>query len=613
MRGSPRTRSLALALLALLWLAPAFAAGAEGDLRRADPLLVPTGPFPEPERAAALPAAERVRAASELMRARGHRELPVLAWALLDVARANDQPDLVELAVELAPGSPGVRFEAARLTHDPLELVASLVALTWDLPGLLWLVALAGMALTGGLLALALGASVAAALRGLPLHGHALGHAMTSQEPPAWPGVLLCIAGLCALPLFGVGVVGLIAAAGALGALRLPKGQTARLALALIALGAALGPGLDRVAPAVVAGARESDLIAAWRIDRGAALPGDLERVERASVRAPDDALFRFVIATDWKRRGDLARVHQVLGDPSTSSEAGLRAASFNLAGIARLAEGNLNEAVPAFERARSADESAAVMFNLSQAYGRALMLSEQESAFAVASALDDGLVNEYLAAEGASLHSVLIQSPLSLALFLVRALEPGAESRALASELRERLLGPLERDRSWLALPALGVLAFALRRNSVKRCSRCKRPLCARCSREAMAAGTCTRCVRLFVKREHTDPRMRKQQLDIDRRRERFAQVRLAAGALVVPGSADVVEGRWLRGTATLFALGLGFGLLRAPEILPLPWDLGSLGEMAPYATGLALLASLYAVALTQSLGRLATLRRVS
>lgn len=613
MRGSPRTRSLALALLALLCLSPALAAGAEGDLRRADPLHVPTGPFPVPERAAALPAAERVRAASEQLRARGHRELPVLAWALLDAARAQQQTKLAELAVELAPGSPGVRFEAARLTHNPLELLASLVALVWDLPGLLWLIALAGIALLGGLLALALGSCVAAALRGLPLHGHALGHAMTRQEPPAWPGVLLCVAGLCALPLFGVGVVTWIAAAGALGALRLPRGQTARLALALIALGAALGPGLDRVAPAFVAGAREADLIAAWRIDQGEALPGDLERVERASARAPDDALYRFVLATDWKRRGELARVQQALGEPSASAEPALLAASYNLRGIALLATGNLAEAVPAFERARSADESAAVMFNLSQSYGRALLLAEQEATFAAASALDDDLVNRYLAAEGASLHSVLIQTPLSLMLFLVRALEPSAESRALAGDLREYLLGPLERDRLWLALPALGALAFVLRRGSVTRCSRCKRPLCASCSREAMSAGTCTRCVRLFIKREHTDPRLRKQQLQIDRRRERFAQVRLAAGGLAMPGSADVVEGRWLRGTVTLFALGLGFGLLRAPEILPLPWDLGRLGELAPYALGLALLASLYAMALAQSFGRLASLRRVS
>ena len=610
MRGSPRTRSAALALLALLCLAPA-AARADETLRRADPLQIPSGPLPEPESSAELSTVERVRAAAKVLRERGHRELPVLAWALLDAARSQQQNELAELAAELAPSSPGVRFEAARLTGKPLELVAAVAALAHDLPGLLWLIALAGIALLGGLLALALGVCLAAALRGLPLHGHAFGHRMTAQEPPAWPGVLLCVAGLCALPLFGVGLVALIATAGALGALRLSRGQTLRLALALVALGATLGLGIDWVTPALVAGGRESDLISAWRIDRGEALPGDLARVEHASARRPDETLFRFALATDWKRRGVLARVDQLLGDPSASAEPALRAAAFNLRGIARLAEGNLAEAIPAFERARSAEESAAVMFNLSQAYGRALLLSEQEAAFAAASALDDEVVNRYLAAEGASVHSVLIQPPLQLSLYLARALEPSSESRALASELRERLLGPLERDRLWLGLPALGVLACVLRSSSVTRCSRCKRPLCARCSREAKTAGTCSRCVRLFVKREHTDPRMRKLQLDLDRRRERQAQLRLAAAALVAPGSADLLEERWLRGMALLFGLGLGLGLLRAPQILPLPWELAGLGEVAPYVAGLAFAAPIYALGLAQAVGKLSALRR--
>ena len=610
MRANPRTRSAALAVLALLWLAPAPEARAEGNVRGADPLEVPTGPLPEPEGAAALPAADRVLAAAAVLRERGYHELPVLAWALLDAARAQKQDALAERAVELAPGTPGVRFEAARLTGNPLEVVAAVRALGSDLPGLLWLLALAGFSALAGLLVLGVGVSLAAALRGLPLHGHALGHHIASQDPPAWPGVLLGLAGLSALPLFGVGPIVLAAAAGALGALRLPRGQTVGVGLALIALGAALGPGLERLTPALLVGGRQSALIGAWRIDRGQALPGDLERVERASAREPDDALLRFALATDWKRRGELARVDQAMGEPPATAEPALRAAAFNLRGIARLAEGDIAAAIPAFERARSAQESAPVMFNLSQAYGRALRLSEQESAFASASELDDEIVTQYLAAEGASVHSVLIQPPLPLRLYVARALAPSSESAALARELRERTLGPLERDLFWLVLPGLGVLAFLARRTSVKRCSRCERPLCERCSREAMKTGTCKRCVRLFVKREHTDPRLRKLQLDLDRRRHRHAQLRLALAGLVLPGSADLFDGRWGRGMACLLALGFGLGLLRAPELLPLPWELGGLGSLAPLAAGIAILSPLYALGLAQSLGRLTGLR---
>ncbi len=611
MRANPRTRSATLAILALLWLAPAGPARADEEPRRADPLEVPTGELPEPEAAASLSVTDRVLGAAEVLRDRGYAEMPVLAWALLDAARTSEPGDLVARAVELAPSSPGVRFEAARLTLNPLELLQSLRVLLRDLPGALWLISLASVALLGGLVALALGVCAAAALRGLPLHGHALGHRMTAQDPPAWAGILLCLAALCALPLFGVGPLALVAAAGALGALRLPRPQAAGVMLVLAALGVALGPGLDRIAPALVASGRASVLLSAWRIDRGEALPGDLERVERVSERRPDDLLFRYVLATDWKRKGDLAQAVTVLGEPPATAQPALTAAAYNLRGIVRLAEGDLREAIPAFERARSDEESAPVMFNLSQAYGRALRLSEQESAFAVASALDAAVVERYLSAEGSStVHGVLIQSPLALPVYLARALAPSAESDALAFELRERLLGPLQPSRLWMALPVLGALALALRRKSVLRCSRCERPLCAKCSREAMAAGTCTRCVRLFVKRDRTDPRLRKLQLDLDRRRHRTAQIRLALAGLVAPGASDLVEGRWSRGVLLVFALGLGLALLRAPELLPRLWELGRLSTLGPLALSVLLLAPLYAHGVASAVGRLASLR---
>jgi hypothetical protein len=289
-----------------------------------------------------------------------------------------------------------------------------------------------------------------------------------------------------------------------------------------------------------------------------------------------------------------------------------VRSAALNLRGIANLAVGDLGQAIPAFERARTAEESAPVMFNLSQAYGRALRLSEQESAFEVASALDPDLIARYLSANGANVHTVLIQAPLSLAVYLLRALAPSAESAVLAREVREHLLGPVEHDRAWMMLPILGALAYLMRRKSVARCSRCERPLCAKCSREAMKAGTCKRCVRLFVKHERTDPRLRKLQLDLDRRRQRRSQLKLAACSLFAPGLADLLDGRFARGMFALFALGAGAALLQAPDVLPLPWELGSLGLVVPPVLGLALVAPLYAIGFAQALRRLATLRRI-
>ncbi|MFI5317356.1 MAG: hypothetical protein ACHQ6T_16775, partial [Myxococcota bacterium] len=207
--------------------------------------------------------------------------------------------------------------------------------------------------------------------------------------------------------------------------------------------------------------------------------------------------------------------------------------------------------------------------------------------------------------------HRVLIEPSLPLLLYGARALAASEDSRALAAELRERLLGTAQRDRMWMLLPALGLLAFLLRRPGVARCNRCDEPLCARCSREAMSAGTCMRCVRLFIRRERTDPRLRKLELDRDRRRQRRAVLSQAAAAVFAPGVVDLIDGRTARGAALLFALGAGFAALNAPGVLPVPWDLGTLGYALPVGAALALLVPTFALGVTQAASKLRQLRR--
>ena len=607
-----RTRS-ALALVALLALAPASAAraGVDTGVSHADPLQVPTGPLPEPENSAGKPAAERVANAADALRDRGFDELPILAWALLESAQSERRPELVARAVELAPDSPGVLFEAARISNDPHAYVSALAALAKSLPGVLYALGFAGVLLGGGALALALGVSAFAALRGFGLHGHAFGHSVASKDPPGWTGVLLLLAALGALPLFGVGPLALAGLFGGFGALRLRRAEAACTAIALTVAGFALGPGLDRLAPALTAVGRAPELIAAWRIDRGQSLPGDFNRVESASKRHPDDALLHLALATAWMRRGDLARAETALGTPGDDADPAIVAAQLNLRGIVRLAQGDIAQAIPAFERARSTAESAPVVFNLSQAYGRALRLSDQQPTFEAASRLDADLVSKYMSNEGANVHRTLIESSLPLALYAARALAPSEESRTLASELRARLLGSFQGERAWWILPAAGIAGFALRRKSVARCSRCDQPICARCSREARSAGTCMRCVRLFIKRENTDPRLRKLELARDRSRQRRAVLAQAVAALAAPGAVDLLDERLWRGSLRLFALGAGLAALYAPALLPVPWDLGTLGFALPVCTALALLAPTALFALVQTAGRLAQLRR--
>ena len=57
--------------------------------------------------------------------------------------------------------------------------------------------------------------------------------------------------------------------------------------------------------------------------------------------------------------------------------------------------------------------------------------------------------------------------------------------------------------------------------------------------------------------------------------------------------------------------ALGAGLTALNAPGILPVPWDLGTLGYALPVVIGLACLLPALALGLMQSVSKLGQLRR--
>jgi hypothetical protein len=237
------------------------------------------------------------------------------------------------------------------------------------------------------------------------------------------------------------------------------------------------------------------------------------------------------------------------------------------------------------------------VLFNLSQAYGRALRLADQTPLFDAARQLDAELVHAYTRRGQATFHTYLIPASLPALEYVVRALEPSVEAAAIALRLREQLLGRTLPEAAWGALPLMGLLVLVLRRPGVSHCSRCDRPVCRRCGPEdSEGSSTCARCVRLFT-RESGDARVRRQQLEIDRQRQRrLAWQRMALG-LVVPGLVALRGGELLRGGSQLLATALGAALAVAPSLIAVPWEVGALGTLSCRALGLALLIPAYLI----------------
>ncbi len=580
---------------------------ARAELDRADPLEVPTGPLPVPEASAGLPFGERLQQAEAVLRGRGFRELPVLAWAALDAAKGGTRPNFVQKALRLAPRTPGVLFEAARQSGDMGAYTRATFSLLQSFPGVVWLLSTLGGALgLGVLLATALVVSIGYG-RTLALHGHALGHFTDSVDPPSWPGMLLGVAALAMLPLFGMGPLVILAVAGSLAALRLPTRESFAVATCLAVLGLSAGPLLDGWAKISAVQGHGDTLLAAWRMDRGQPLPGDEAKLQRAAARDSDDLLARLGLATLLMRRGDLLAVEQLLKDVPTTAAAGLRAHAFNILGTVQLARGDVKAAVEWFEDSRAAEESAAVLFNLSQAYGRALRLEDHSALFVAARERDPELIREHTQFEGASIHAYLIQPPIPLRLFLRVALEPSVQADEVARHVRAWTLGRRAPAWSWVLLPVLGLAGVVIRRRGIGRCRRCSKVICEACSPD-VEMGTCVTCERLRAPSGPSDPRLRRAQLDLDKTRRRRVTLGLFGAGILLPGLASLFESRVASGCVRIAAIGVGVGLLVVPGAIPSPWEVGDLSTTLPTVLGFGLLVPLYALGLWESFSRLRT-----
>jgi hypothetical protein len=577
----------------------------------ADPLDVPRGSGPAAESLAHLSPDARIERAVEAMHQRGHRELPVQAWALLDQARQQASPALAVRAVELAPSNPAVRYEAARQLRSPVELVHALIALGQSFPGLVWVVSLVGGALGVGLCLLAFLVVLVTFARTVGLHGHMLGHLISRTDPPAWPGVLLILMVLVILPLAGIGPALLVAVAATVATLRLGRPQATAVVVVLVLAGVALGPGLQLWSRFAAIQGRDPALAAAWRVEASQPLPGDRQHLEHALVLRPEDLLLRLALASAWLREGEIARVEAVLDQLPPSASADFLARADNLRGTALLARGDIDGAIAAYESGRATRESAALLYNLSQAYGRAVLLPERSALFSAARDLDPELISEYAAFEGANVHRFVIQESPSLLTYLKRGTAPGVEAEKLTDEIRSWSLGPRAPGWAWALLPVGALLATLARRKTIWRCSRCERPVCQSClPKDAAVGATCVRCARLFTTNASSDPRMRKRQLELDRRRQRLLGTTLAGLALLLPGAGRVAEGRVGAGGMCFFLLGTALGLVAISHLFTAPVELGGFARALPLIAGLLLASPVLLAALLEARNRLANVR---
>lgn len=451
---------------------------AEADLQPAPPLGVesegaasPEAPWPPPL-AAELPDRDPARAridaawrlpgltleerVDRVQRAAysiGIRELDGPARALLFDESLGEFAQRAELAVRLAPGLPAAhaavadaKLSAGDLRGAAAALRAAVAAVPTHLEARAWAGVVGYRSLILGSFLLALLYLSLAAVASLPTLVRGLGASRFALSGPPALAALGCIA------LFPALVEGPAGATAGLAALAVAHGRVAKRIAAAAACGIALlalYPGIDRYAASQLALSADPIAIAAQRVEAGLATPFDAGAVLAA---AASDPLAARAAALHAKRSGQLAvakayfrRVESFESDPEALNNAANVAFSL----------GDTQGAIALYEGADRVGESSVVLFNLAQAYGRAVRLDDQDRALLRAQVIDARTLDRLSGGLGGGAHTDVADIAIPSDRVFARTVATGQPAQ-LAATLR-RQIAP-----GWLGA-GIGVAALAL------------------------------------------------------------------------------------------------------------------------------------------------------
>jgi tetratricopeptide (TPR) repeat protein len=527
----------------------------------ADPDATPPGPA-QPvsdvlERAWRAPAGSLER---RVLRTR-RTALEVGTWSFDAAARvvesgsAGGAPlERARTAVMLAPDLPAARIALARALwlHGDAPIAAiravggALAAAVRHPEASLWF---AGSALYMLATALVIGGLLAIAVAALACGRHAAhdaGHLLPGRVPESAGFALL--AGLLLVPLvLGEGLSGLALGALAVAVLYGSARQRVVLTLAAVALVAGAFP-VMRLAGAALSGL-PADPVASAAYSSANGLASSADVAPLVAAAADGDELASRALAIRARQTG-------ALGEADAHYQGLLALAPddvsvLNNAANVRLELGHMEAALDLYRHANAVapQPSPVVLYNLSQAHGRAFQMDDLGEALARAQAADGELVAGFTALQGATADGFVVDLPLPTGILWRRVLESGRGGGVAAGFRAPLLPGRLGRDLETLAaafaLVLLCCTIFGVRLAPSRGCDRCGANICPRCSPENAEGDVCEGCVRLFLHPEKTDRALRLERMTALKRRESRIEKIAALASVVVPGAAGALARR--------------------------------------------------------------------
>lgn len=528
---------------------------------------------------------------------------------LTQEAAEEMRPVLLAYAERMAPDFSEVAYAQARRiwSHQPFSLSqAARAAERWlgggiasfaNLEEALRQYALVGYALIFGFLG-ALGLyALLMVYRYHPFFLHHLRHFLNLDLPA--PLKVLCGVLLLFLPLaLGIGWLGLFLSWIVL--CWIYAGRAERKVSLVLLLLVLLLPSAVRLTSSLVSAMDEGGVTEILQANNGVWSP-DLYRqlLLRQQQRAADPDLLQAISLVE-KRMGKFTEAENHLR--RWIKMGGNAAAAYNNLGNVYLATNRIDQAMGAYQQAIVFDGSRTESYyNLGQAYLLNLLLNEAESEFRRAKELRPQLISFYTGIASRHPNRMTID----------RILEPGQIWKKVFAETdqRDELAGGFFRflgvprvlpGAEWFGaafLLILGAVHFGGRRRPLlRRCERCGRLTCSRCSRSLVLGNQCLQCVQAFSKNPNGDgQRLKEKRLEVARYQLRELSLSRWLSFLL-PGAGHIHRGHPQEGMAYLF-IGSCF-LMRAllgEQWLPNPFDLGLSSAVPWIAAGLFFFAFYY------------------
>jgi tetratricopeptide (TPR) repeat protein len=239
-------------------------------------------------------------------------------------------------------------------------------------------------------------------------------------------------------------------------------------------------------------------------------------------------------------------------------------AAAYNNLGNVYLATNRVDQAVGAYQKAIQLDSARTESYyNLGQAYLLNLLLSEAESEFRRAKEMRPQLISFYAGISSKNPNRIAIDLTLDPVHMWRRVLGETPQQETLSARFWTLLGGlfPSKFEEIYGAgfLVLLGLGHWGIRRKPlIRRCERCGRLICSRCSRSLVIGNQCSQCVKAFSKSPSGDPQLMKdKRLEVAKYQLRQHN-RSRWLSLALPGAGHLHRGHTKEGFLYFFLVAL-------------------------------------------------------